>query len=355
MNSYNIESVLCQLDIPQNISKCNVIDRSREDEDRFICIVKTDNNQSYVVKFYKNNYDTIEKVNGWAKLAIIYKQQQINVPEFKKFSDGNYAILKEFEGKEYLIWVEDYLSGKTLDDLNLGEHISEKLFEQLGKCLGRMHTAAKDKNLKFDWNSAWVLFDKFCEEDEFDENYLNAYTLYTELKKMSVNHDILEKIWENYNEIRERIKIGYDILPNGAIQGDLSTNNILVDTNHSLCGIIDFNIGGNDVFVNHMLQEGIFLAYWSDDFWNTKEELLEMEGKLSKFLEGYCENYKLSPEEKEKMNDLYQIIRPFRMEKVYPTIRIAGEGSIQEVNKRLDWIYLEMQKPFTIKSSSALL
>lgn len=108
---------------------------------------------------------------------------------------------------------------------------------------------------------------------------------------MSVNHDILEKIWENYNEIRERIKIGYDILPNGAIQGDLSTNNILVDTNHSLCGIIDFNIGGNDVFVNHMLQEGIFLAYWSDDFWNTEEELVEMEGKLSKYLEGYCENY----------------------------------------------------------------
>lgn len=349
MNNHQLDNILSKLEKPQKLKESTLINRCRKDEDRFIHIVKAENNESFVIKFYKNNYNTIEKVNGWATLARIYKKHEINVPEFKKFKDGNYSILNEYDGASYLVWVEEYICKKTLDDLNLDKNMSENFLNQLGSCLGKMHNAAKKDNLKFNWNSPWVLFDKFSEDDEFDENYLNAYSLYNELKNLPVDVNLIENIWKDYNKKRDNLKNGYDKLPNGAVQGDLSTNNILVDDNNNMYGIIDFNIAGNDIFVNHLMEEGIFLSYASDDFWNTPEEILKMESKLSNFIKGYCENYTLSPKEINKMKCLYQIIRPFRMEKVYPTIRLAHEKKdFDKINKRLQWIYSEMNTPFNV-------
>lgn len=349
MNYHQLNNILSKLQKPQKLKEFTLINRCREDEDRFIYIVKLENNESFVIKFYKNNYNTIEKVNGWAKLARIYKKHELKIPEFKMFEDGNYAILNEYDGASYLIWVEEYICKKTLDDLNLDNNMSEDLLGQLGHCLGKMHDAAKKECIKFNWNSPWVLFDNFSEDDEFDENYLNAYSLYTELKVLPIDLHLLENIWRCYNKIRDKLKIGYDKLPNGAVQGDLSTNNILLDDNNNLYGIIDFNIAGNEVFVNHMMEESVFLSYASDDFWNTEEEILEMKSKLYNFINSYSENYALSNEEINKIEYLYQIIRPFRMEKVYPTIRLAHEEKdFQEINKRLQWIYTEMNNPFNV-------
>lgn len=349
MNDHQLDNILSKLEKPQKLKESTLINRCRKDEDRFIYIVKLENNESFVIKFYKNNYNTIEKVNGWAKLAKIYKKHELKVPEFKRFEDGNYAILNEDDGASYLVWAEEYICKKTLDDLNLDNNMSEDLLGQLGHYLGKMHDAAKKECIKFNWNSPWVLFDNFSEDDKFDENYLNAYSLYIELKVLPVDLHLLENIWKCYNKIRDKLKIGYDKLPNGAVQGDLSTNNILLDNNHNLYGIIDFNIAGNDVFVNHMMEEGIFLSYASDNFWNTPEEILNMEINLSNFIEGYCKNYTLSHEEIDKIECLYQIIRPFRMEKVYPTIRLAHEEKdFEEINKRLQWIYSEMHNPFNV-------
>ena len=115
-----------------------------------------------------------------------------------------------------------------------------------------------------------------------------------------------------------------------------------MDNNYRLKGVLDFNIAGNDVFVNHVMQEGIFLSFISDTFWNTEDELCVMANKFSRFMTGYSTNYELSKEELGIVDLLYQIIRPFRMEKVYTTIKEAKKGNYEEVNKRLKWMESEL-------------
>lgn len=346
MNRALLSEILESLQDSQILTTFRLIDRSREDEKRYIYVVQTASNQQFVIKCYCNHYNEARKVNGWARLAKLYKQHGVNVPEFLPFSSGEHAVSIAFENESFLVWVEDYLDLSSLDDIDPNFSMDETLLKALGFTLGKMHHATQKGILSFDWNSPWVLFDTFCLDDEFDENYLNAFSLYTELSLFPIDHDLLGQIWSTYLQKRKQIQHQYELLPSGAVQGDLSTNNILLNSDHELSGIIDFNIAGNDVYVNHVMQEGIFLAFASEDFWNTSAETKQMQRKFNQFLQGYTENYQMNGLELEKMDLLYQIIRPFRMEKVYPTIRMAKEGQFVEVNKRLEWIKTEMEQTY---------
>jgi len=82
MNHSQMNSILCQLETPEKLNILALINRSRKDENRFIYIVNTQSNQFLVVKCYKNNYTTIEKINGWAKLARTFIKHNVTVPEF---------------------------------------------------------------------------------------------------------------------------------------------------------------------------------------------------------------------------------------------------------------------------------
>lgn len=345
--NFDIETlteILSLLESPAVPSGVQMIERHRDDGERYIYVVTTTEGKKLVIKCYCNSYNTPEKVNGWAALASLYKQHGIQVPLFMKFNNGEYATILERNDKAFLIWVEEYIHMVITDEKVIFQSMDEAFYEALGTCLGKMHSASKDSLLKMPWNSPWVLFDTFCEEDEFDENYGNVHDLYHVLSQFSeIDKSRLDRIWTQYNMKRAAIKQNYTNLPNGAVQGDLSVNNLIVNEACEFVGVLDFNIAGNDVFINHMLQEGIFLAYYSEAFWNNEHELLAMHKKISKFIVAYSKHYELSSQEQAVMNLLYQIIRPFRMEKVYPTIRIAKEGQFDEVNRRLEWIENEME------------
>ncbi len=340
-----LTEILSLLERSATTASVQVTERHREDGERYIFTVETSAGEKLVIKCYCNSYNTPEKVSGWAKLAMLYKDNGLHVPLFMKFTNGEYATILERDGKPYLIWVEEYIHTAITDEKVIFQSMNEAFYEALGACLGKMHSATKEKPLKMPWNSPWVLFDTFCEEDEFDENYGNVHDLYHELAQyQEVDQSRLDRIWTKYNANRAVIKENYKHLPNGAVQGDLSINNLIVNETCEFLGVLDFNIAGNDVFINHVMQEGIFLAYFSEAFWSTENELLAMDKNFEIFMNAYLAYYALSSEEKALMKPLYQMIRPFRMEKVYPTIRIAKEGQFDEVNKRLTWIEDEMEK-----------
>lgn len=348
MNTNEINKIVARLKKPKVLETLKIIDRHRSDESRYICIVDTADSKKIVVKMYQNSYNTIDQVNGWAKLAKTYKDGKLNVPCFLMFDDGKFAITEVINDVEYLIWVEEYIEDPISEDEKI-RNMSPELHYDLGKYLGSMHTLSKANELKFDWNSPWVMFDKFCDEDLYDENYENVLTLYTELKKTSVDKSLLEKIWEKYNDKRNFIEIGYKNLPNGAVQGDLSVNNIILNSDYSLKGILDFNIAGNETFINHLVQESVFLSYMSDSFWNTQDELNDMTDKFTNFISGYVSEYSLSDEEINKVQTLYQIIRPFRRDKVYGTISHISKVEVDELNRRLKWMNDEMDRKIDMK------
>ena len=199
MNSIHINKILGKLQPPRELINYEIIEHHREGEERYICIVETNTNEKLVIKYYMNSYNTIQQVAGWAKLVDLYKSHSLRVPKFHKFYHNEYAIEELIQENVFLIWVEEFLQDSVLDEEDKLKNMTEEFYEELGSVLGIMHSASKNEAFRFSWNSPWVIFDKFCADDLYDENYEHAHALYSELKALPIDHDRLNSVWEKYN------------------------------------------------------------------------------------------------------------------------------------------------------------
>ncbi len=300
--------------------------------------IETVSGKEYILKAYKNDYNKPEHVYAYAELSNTFKSSGINVPLFYKCKEHNYFTQYDFDNGRYLIWCEELLPYEVFEDrLNL----SNNFYSTIGSFLGAMHTVSKDKNISYPWNSSLVLFDTFSSDDEFDENYENAKSFYTNLSSSDVNKNLLNNIWHTYNSKRDEVKKAYEKLPYGAVQGDLSLCNILSDEKMNPVAIIDFNQSGNDRFVSDMMQWAIYFVFNG----TVKELTNELQSNLKDYYKGYTDNYSLNKDELSCINNLYNIIRPFRYyERENPVIEMINEGNFEEANRHLEWILHELTR-----------
>jgi Ser/Thr protein kinase RdoA (MazF antagonist) len=244
------------------ISEIKVVDRCYEDYDdkRYYAFITGSKGDKVVIKCYRNNYNTEAKAEGYGYLSNACMGSGINVPIFYKTNENKFCTSLVIKNETYLIWCEKFLPYETLLNKREEMSITPKFFYLMGEFVGKIHSVTRNQQICFPWNSAMVLFDGFSEENEYDENYENAKNFYGALIEYQVDKNLLEEIWDLYNKKRNQIRKGYDKLPSGGVQGDLSPNNILVDGNNPVA-IIDFNQSGNDVYVNDMMQWAVDLVY----------------------------------------------------------------------------------------------
>lgn len=79
-------------------------------------------------------------------------------------------------------------------------NITPKFFYLMGEFVGKIHSATKNKQIRFPWNSSLVLFEGFCQEDEYDENYENAKNFYETLIQYPIDKKLICDIWDLYNK-----------------------------------------------------------------------------------------------------------------------------------------------------------
>ena len=91
----------------------------------------------------------------------------------------------------------------------------------------------------------------------YDDIELEANLLKESLKTIEINQVLVNKVFTLFIKREELQKVWND-LPKGAVQGDFSPNNILLNDNSAFESLIDFNIAGDEVFINHLAGEGIF-------------------------------------------------------------------------------------------------
>lgn len=128
----------------------------------------------------------------------------------KTIKNNNYVI---YNNK--MVAIFKYINGLPIDKIN------EKLIKQIAIYLGKLHNYSKGKTL-----------------DRPSRINLQYYYDNIDFNKIGIDDKNKEIILKRYREIKN---IDFNILPSGIIHNDIFPDNILIDCNDNIVGILDFN------------------------------------------------------------------------------------------------------------------
>ncbi|MBU7316300.1 phosphotransferase enzyme family protein [Paenibacillus oleatilyticus] len=304
------------------------------DDLRIVIKATTADGRSYAVRMMSNSYSTLEDHAGQASLCGLLSGGGLNVPTRLYGSDGRPYLILSRKGREVWATVETWLPGKEPESLTIG------LAEQAGEWLGAMHRIAGQAPvpIPFTSGSPWSLFGQ---EDELDQD---AQALETALQTGGAEPLLVRELFALYRGKRSVLRASWSELPVGPVQGDFSLNNLLMDENGCLCGVIDFHLAGTDVFVGHLAGEASFLAYAAD------KENAETEAVGDRYLEalmtGYERSRPLNRRERSVLNDLIGLRRAFACYQVDEVLGEIKAGNTEQVNQKLKDMILYLQKDY---------
>jgi Ser/Thr protein kinase RdoA (MazF antagonist) len=175
------------------------------------------------------------------------RYRSIGVLTPKLFSNKNGMYLTRCG--EYHCYLSEYLDYQTLDrcDTNYIE-ISNEVLMSIGTLSSRFSGIDLTPT-----NSMWSLIDLAPLDIDIDEKQENLNMLVNKL--IEIHEEELALKLVKLNEInRDEIKKVYKTLPRCVIQGDLNDSNILVERGRFI-GLIDFNMSGTEVNINHFCCE----------------------------------------------------------------------------------------------------
>lgn len=216
------------------------IDSTNGDDYRLNIII----DKKYVLRI-NNPVMTESRLAAIDRLAERYRTIGVLAPRLFRNDGGNYLLPLE----DHVCYVSEYLDYPLLDEDYA--HFDE-IRREVNRSIGRL--AARYTNVDLmDANSMWSIIDLAPLDVDIDEKQENLNSLVAELRKYG--EDALAEEVIAFNELnRAQLKKIYKKLPRCVIQGDLNDTNILVDSGHFV-GIIDFNMAGTEVNINHFCCE----------------------------------------------------------------------------------------------------
>lgn len=297
----------------------------RFSKDKDILISCSTPNLKLLIRFYKDPFTTLDGLQTQGELCQAFIENDIPVPRRLQTNDGRYYLPAHSFEIPFPITIEEWMPGRELRD----EEINKSLLHTLGLLLGKTHVISEKHHIHFEHGTYWGMFGGNTSDKPgiYDDIELEANLLKESLKTTEINQVLVDKVFTLFYKKREELRKVWNDLPKGAVQGDLSPNNILLNDNSTFESLIDFNIAGDEVFINHLVGEGIFLAYelMGDD----KEDCFQ------EFLSAYMKIRPLSTLEIKTLPLIIQILRPFRFRRTQKIIQLINEGQFTDVEKEL--------------------
>ncbi|WP_318617859.1 phosphotransferase enzyme family protein [Sporosarcina sp. YIM B06819] len=261
-------------------------------------------------------------------ITFVNKMKASGLPftAFEKTMDGRSFV----EASGMLFTLEKNLVGEEVEQLRL-IHIQE-----IGKMLGRQHAVSQTIRMRFNRGTSWGMFggNETDALGDYDENEL-SFTQFIEQVDGFTNE--IQLINELYIGKREKLKLVWDTLPSGPVQGDFCPYNLLFNAEGTITTIFDFDIAGDEVFLNECIGVGVYLA-WHCEYIDGETEWQ----RYQSFLQAYESEREFSSLERESMDDLLAIVRAFRYDRIEEGIStLNGEdGGKQFVVKTLEILQL---------------
>lgn len=257
--------------------------------------------KKYVLRI-NNAVMTEERLVSIDRLVEKYCRIGVLAPRLFKNKEGDYLSAHG----DHVCYVSEYLDYPLWREKE-NETDVETIRKEVLRSIGRLSKKYSNEDLS-DVMSMWSIIDLAPLDVDVDEKQENLDLLVENLKELGeieLAHEV-----EAFNDsARERIRALYKDLPRCVIQGDLNASNILIEDGHFV-GLIDFNMAGTEVNVNHFccetnekITEEDFAEKDADEVYeNWKREQQEM-------LDVILSEYQLNDLEKKAIEDYRRICR----------------------------------------------
>lgn len=254
-----------------------------------------------------------EKIEKQSAFSEFMRQSGIITPKCY-MANGRYCNEYFYGNLPCNVTVEDWC-GEEIPEINT--EISYKI----GELMARMHILSLKNEYEIGCGTlfsaahrndvdAFEDFCKICENEHLDQS-------------------VVEQIKKYRNEKLEAIRDVWDKLPNAAVQGDISINNLVYEEDELT--VFDYNNAGDEVLISDLVLEGLLTAYEMDLPEGADQSCRKQ--LFPAFLDGYLSIRKLSEEEADVAWIIYTLYHSLWFSKV-----IFNDDSLDKLVKKEDYV-----------------
>ncbi len=227
----------------------SLIDTSRASDDIRLNYVI---DKKWVLRFCNAPEMTETRLIELNRLIERYLQFGLKCPRF--LTDQNGRFFHAWDGLN--CYLQEYIDLPTANEVRLEPDEEDRVWQEVLDSVAAFAEMFKNVDLSSTMGM-YSLFDLApydipIGKDEKQQNFEKLCQTLLEIRETR----FVERLQAKHTMIRERIRSVYKTLPRCVFQADENLSNILVDKNHHLAGLIDFNMAGTEVIVNQFANLG---------------------------------------------------------------------------------------------------
>ena len=231
-----------------------------------------------ILKIHKEQYASKRGLDHQGRLSECLRGAGIPAVSMLPSLSGGFSGLYEEGGRLFLTTAEVFVEGSEI------EYVTAAQVKEIGRMLGRMHLAGSRAPFRFGYGTSWSMFGGNASEafGEYDENELMYRELMDACSSSGMHKEAAGLVHSLYQRKRERVRKLWTYLPSGPVQGDFCPYNMRADRKGRIAGFFDFNLAGDEVFVNELAALAVYYAYSCP-----KQPGMGESACLRSFLQGY--------------------------------------------------------------------
>jgi len=273
-------------------------------------------NKKYIIKLLSKSSISVRDEEQQAIFSEFLRKNGIPIPRKYKYNECFVSEVSYF-GNNFYITVEDYFGNDI-------KFITSSTAYVLGAMLAKMHSISLDNNYHMKNGTTY---------NALVSGKIKLQNIWGPNNGLLMSKYDYKKIDEIHKCQIQQIKEIWGILPKGAVHGDLGlTSNLMLNGNKY--GIIDFNLSGDEVFLNDML------VTWYSSRYNFNNVMSVSLNKIihirENFFDAYCHNRRLQDIEYENINKLSCIINGIYFNRF--VANVVKKGYVTEKNVLISMI-----------------
>ena len=219
-------------------------------------------------------------------------------------------------------------------------NMTDEVLSEIGRLLGKQHMISFNIQSPFTTGTSWSMFGGNATENlgDYDENELS----FLEFKNYYQSHPLYATIESLYLDYRKVLQRAWAQLPSGAVQGDFCYYNMVREESGKL-GIYDFNLAGNEVYLNESVAGAVYHAWHAPYIGDLTEE-----ERFQLLLESYTFERPFTEKEQVLVLILKSVIRAFRYD------RVEAGGALNDEQKRNEFVQETLDILTEVKSENGL-